>query len=225
MELVELAESLKDSDDWDATTNTMKRIQSDWKKIGHVPRKFSDEIWNRFKTACNHYFDRLNAHRDGVSQEQEAVVVAKKKFIEDFKANDSLTIDDVKETILKWRELGALPRNARYLDGKFNKEVDAKLTKLYLGREEIEMMKFRNVVDNLFAQEDFRKLDNEQFFIRKKITETVREMQQLENNLSFISNATEDNPLVQNVRKGIQEFKEQLDIWQLKLDYLKKLDY
>ena len=50
-------------------------------------------------------------------------------------------------------------------------------------------------------------------------------MQQLENNLSFISNATEDNPLVQNVRKGIQEFKEQLDIWQLKLDYLKKLDY
>ena len=225
MELVELAESLKDSDDWDATTNTMKRIQSDWKKIGHVPRKFSDEIWNRFKTACNHYFDRLNAHRDGVSQEQEAVVVAKKKFIEDFKANDSLTIDDVKETILKWRELGALPRNARHLDGKFNKEVDAKLTKLNLGREEIEMMKFRNVVDNLFAQEDYRKLDNEQFFIRKKITETVREMQQLENNLSFISNATEDNPLVQNVRKGIQEFKEQLDIWQLKLDYLKKLDY
>ena len=225
MELVELAESLKDSDDWETTTNTMKRIQSDWKKIGHVPRKFSDEIWNRFKTACNHYFDRLNSHRDGVSQEQEAVVGAKKKFIEDFKSNDKLTVEDVKAAILEWRELGSLPRNARHLDGKFNKEVDAKLSSLNLDREEIEMMKFRNVVDNLFAQEDYRKLDSEQFFIRKKITETVREMQQLENNLSFISNATEDNPLVQNVRKGIQEFKEQLDIWQLKLDYLKKLDY
>lgn len=225
MELLELAESLKDSDDWETTTNTMKRIQSDWKKIGHVPRKFSDEIWNRFKTACNHYFDRLNSHRDGVSQEQEAVVGAKKKFFEDFKSNDKFTVEDVKAAILEWRELGSLPRNARHLDGKFNKEVDAKLSSLNLGREEIEMMKFRNVVDNLFAQEDYRKLDSEQFFIRKKITETVREMQQLENNLSFISNATEDNPLVQNVRKGIQEFKEQLDIWQLKLDYLKKLDY
>lgn len=225
MELVELAESLKDSDDWETTTNTMKRIQSDWKKIGHVPRKFSDEIWNRFKTACNHYFDRLNSHRDGVSQEQEAVVVAKKKFIEDFKNNDKLTVEDVKAAILEWRELGSLPRNARHLDGKFNKEVDAKLSSLNLDREEIEMMKFRNVVDNLLAQEDYRKLDSEQFFIRKKITETVREMQQLENNLSFISNATEDNPLVQNVRKGIQKFKEQLDVWQLKLDYLKKLDY
>ncbi|AUC14300.1 chromosome segregation protein [Tenacibaculum sp. SZ-18] len=225
MELVELAENLKDSEDWETTTNTMKRIQSDWKKIGHVPRKFSDEIWNRFKSACNYYFDRLNSHRDGVSQEQEAVVGAKKTFIDNFKNNDKLTVEDVKTAILEWREIGSLPRNARHLDGKFNKEVDAKLASLNLDKEEIEMIKFRNVVDNLLAQEDYRKLDSEQFFIRKKITETVREMQQLENNLSFISNATEDNPLVQNVRKGIQEFKEQLDIWQLKLDYLKKLDY
>ncbi|CAM1344083.1 DUF349 domain-containing protein [Tenacibaculum amylolyticum] len=225
MELVELAESLKESTDWDATTNTMKRIQSDWKRIGHVPRKFSDEIWNRFKTACNHYFDRLNAHRDGVSQEQEAVVVTKKAFIEEFKNNEAPTIENIKEAIQKWRALGSLPRNARHLDGKFNKEVDAQLASLNLGREEIEMMKFRNVVDNYLAQEDYKRLDNEMFFIRKKISETVREMQQLENNLSFISNATEDNPLVQNVRRGIDEFKTELDIWQLKLDYLKKLDY
>ncbi len=225
MELVELAESLQNSEDWETTTNTMKRIQSDWKKIGHVPRKFSDEIWNRFKTACNGYFDRLNSHRNGVSEEMEAVVVSKKQFIESFKENDSLTIEAIQEAIAKWRELGSLPRNARHLDGKFNKVVDAHLTKLNLGREEIEMMKFRNVVDNYLAQEDYRKLDSEQFFIRKKISETVREMQQLENNLSFISNATEDNPLVQNVRKGIQQFKDELDIWQLKLDYIKKLDY
>ncbi|WP_075342021.1 DUF349 domain-containing protein [Tenacibaculum agarivorans] len=225
MELVELAESLKDSEDWETTTNTMKRIQSDWKKIGHVPRKYSDEIWSRFKTACNAYFDRLNAHRDGVTQEQEAVVVTKKEFLEEFKNAGELSIEQVQEYIQKWRALGSLPRNARHLDGKFNKVVDASLAKLNLGREEIELMKFKNIVDNYLAQEDYRKLDSEQFFIRKKITETVREMQQLENNLSFISNATEDNPLVQNVRKGIGKFKEELDIWQMKLDYLKKLDY
>ncbi|WP_299625604.1 DUF349 domain-containing protein [uncultured Tenacibaculum sp.] len=225
MELVELAESLQNSEDWETTTNTMKRIQADWKKIGHVPRKYSDEIWNRFKAACNGFFNRLNAHRDGVSQEQEAVVVAKKQFIDDFKALEGLTVEQVQEYIQKWRALGFLPRNARHLDGKFNKAVDESLAKLNLGREEIELMKFKNVVDGYLAQEDYRKLDSEQFFIRKKITETVREMQQLENNLSFISNATEDNPLVQNVRKGIQGFKDELDIWQMKLDYLKKLDY
>ena len=49
MALVEQAESLKDSDDWEAVTPIMKQIQTDWKSIGHVPRKYSDEIWNRFK--------------------------------------------------------------------------------------------------------------------------------------------------------------------------------
>ena len=59
MALIEMAESLKDSEDWEMATNAMKKIQSDWKKIGHVPRKFSDDIWKRFKAACNYYFNRF----------------------------------------------------------------------------------------------------------------------------------------------------------------------
>ncbi|CAL2106100.1 conserved hypothetical protein [Tenacibaculum sp. 190524A02b] len=225
MELVEVAESLKESDDWETTTNTMKRIQSDWKKIGHVPRKYSDEIWKRFKDACNHYFDRLHAHKNELNKEQLAVVEGKKEFIEAIKAKEGLTLEDVQEAITKWKQLGALPRNARHLNEKFNKAIDAHLNNLNMGRADIEMMKFKNVVDGYLAQEDFRKLDSEQLFIRRKIDENVREMQQLENNLSFISNATEDNPLVKSVRKGIQGFKDELDIWQMKLDYLKRLDY
>jgi len=225
MELVELAESLKNSEDWNETTNTMKRIQSDWKKIGHVPRKFSDDIWKRFKNACNHYFDRLHALKNEQNKEQLATVEAKKEYIEQVKSEDIKTEEDVERVLGEWRDLGALPRNARHLDEKFNKAMDAHLDKLDMGRIDIEMMKFKGVVDTCLAQEDYRKLDSEQFFIRKKIDETVREMQQLENNLSFISNATEDNPLVQNVRKGIQDFKDQLDLWQEKLDYLKRLDY
>ncbi|MBA6156445.1 DUF349 domain-containing protein [Tenacibaculum sp. S7007] len=225
MALVELAESIKDSDDWNEATNTMKRIQADWKKIGHVPRKFSDDIWKRFKNACNFYFDRLHAQKNEQNKEQLAVVEAKKEYIEQIKASESFTLDNVKEAILKWRELGSLPRNARHLDEKFNKAIDAHLGGLNMSRADIEMMKFKNVVDTYLAQEDYRKLDGEQYFIRKRIDETVREMQQLENNLSFISNATADNPLVQNVRKGIQEFKDQLDVWQAKLEYVKKLDH
>ena len=76
-----------------------------------------------------------------------------------------------------------------------------------------------------FAEEDFRKLDYEQMFVRKKIDEVVREMQQLENNLGFFSNAKADNPLVLNVRNRVNEFKEDLLLWKLKLSYIKKLDY
>lgn len=225
MELVELAESLKESDDWDTTTNTMKRIQSDWKKIGHVPRKYSDEIWKRFKSACNYYFDRLHERKNELNKELLVVVDAKKEFLDAFKEKASLSLEEVLAAIADWKKLGNLPRNARHLNDKFNKAVDAFLEKLDMSRADIEFLKFKNVVDGYLDQEDYRKLDSEQLFIRRKIDENVREMQQLENNLSFISNATEDNPLVQNVRRGIQEFKDELDIWQMKLDYLKKLEY
>ncbi|PQJ22904.1 DUF349 domain-containing protein [Tenacibaculum sp. SG-28] len=223
--LVELAESLKDSEDWDDTTNTMKRIQSDWKKIGHVPRKFSDDIWKRFKAACNHYFDRLHDRKNALNKEQLIIVESKKKFIETIKEKAELSLEEVQELIGQWKALGFLPKNARHLNEKFNKVVDAHLNKLNMSKADIEFLKFKNVIDSYLAQEDFRKLDSEQLFVRRKIDDNVREMQQLENNLSFISNATEDNPLVQNVRKGIQKFKDDLDIWQMKLEYLKKLDY
>ncbi|MBS9773671.1 MAG: DUF349 domain-containing protein [Tenacibaculum sp.] len=223
--LIELAESLKDSEDWDKTTDTMKRIQADWRKIGHVPHKFSDTIWKQFKDACNYYFDRLHARKEEFNKEQQETVEAKKAFLDNFKVEDAKTLEDVQKNIAEWRELGYLPKTARNLDRKFNKLIDLQLEKLNLDRSDIEMIKFKNEVDDYLGKEDFRKIDNLQFFIRKKIDETVREMQQLENNLSFISNATEDNPLVKNVREGIQKFKDKLDIWQLKLDYLKKLDY
>ena len=40
-ELVEKAESLKDSDDFKTTTDEMKKLQSQWKDIGPVPEKTS----------------------------------------------------------------------------------------------------------------------------------------------------------------------------------------
>ncbi len=225
MALLEIAESLKDSEDWESTISELKRVQAQWQKIGHVPRKFSDDIWKRFKSACNHFFDRLSARNEENFKEQNAVVAKKKAFLDVFKSKDAMTLEEVKDAINDWRALGVLPRNARFLDAKFNKAVDSVLERQDLSRADIEMMKFKNVVDNYLAQEDYRKLDSEQIFIRKKIDEKVRDMQQLENNLSFISNATDDNPLVKNVRKGINEFKEELDIWQMKLEYLRELDY
>ncbi|MBU3012978.1 DUF349 domain-containing protein [Polaribacter vadi] len=223
--LIELAESLKDSDDWEMATNAMKKVQSDWKKIGHVPRKFSDDIWKRFKAACNHYFDRFHEEKNAASKEDQATVVAKKEFLDTLKETEEVTKESVLEVITTWRSLGRLPRNARHLEGKFNKQIDKLLASLSLDKSEVEMLKFTTLVDGYLAEEDFRKLDSEQLFVRKKIDESVREIQQLENNLGFFSNAKADNPLVINVRNQIDGFKEQQAIWKQKLSYLKKLDY
>ena len=223
--LIELAESLKDSEDWEMATNAMKKVQSDWKKIGHVPRKFSDDIWKRFKAACNYYFDRLHQQKNAISKEELAIVVAKKEFLDQLKEAKVATKDTVLEAINTWKELGRLPRNARHLDGKFNKQIDNMLENLSLDKNEVAMLKFTNVVDGYASDNDARKLDSEQLFVRKKVDEIVKEIQQLENNLGFFSNAKDDNPLVLNVKNRVNEFKDDLAIWKQKLNYLKKLDY
>lgn len=223
--LIEIAESVKDSTDWDMATNAVKQIQADWKKIGHVPRKFSDDIWKKFKSACNHYFDRYHDQKNAVSKEQQAVIDAKKEFLETLKDKKDLTKEKVLAIIEEWKNLGALPRSVRHLEGKFNKQVDKMLESLSLDKQEVSMLKFTNVVDGLAANNDVRKLDSEQIFVRKKIDEIVREIQQLENNLGFFSNAKDDNPLVLNVKNKVQEFKDDLAIWKDKLSYLKNLDY
>jgi hypothetical protein len=223
--LIVVAESLKESEDWDVATEAMKKVQADWKKIGHVPRKFSDDIWTKFKAACNSYFDRFHDQKNAVSKEQQAAVDAKKAFLDSLKEEIPHTKESVLEAIKTWNDLGPLPRNVRHLEGKFNKQIDRLLEGLSLDKKEVSMLKFTYVVDGLALNEDFRKLDSEQLFVRKKIDETVREMQQLENNLGFFSNAKDDNPLVLNVKNRVLEFKEDLEIWKEKLNYLKRLDY
>ena len=80
---------------------------------------------------------------------------------------------NIQENIVKWRALGALPRNARHLDEKFNKAIDAHLGNLNMSKVEIEMMKFENAIETYLAQQDYKKLDNEQYFIHKKIDEKL----------------------------------------------------
>lgn len=225
LDLIKLAESLKDSEDWETTTNTFKKIQSDWKKIGHVPRKFSDDIWKKFKTSCNYYFDRYHNQKNALSEEQKEIIAKKIAFVEDLNAKDFTTKDTLTNLMNNWNQLGSTSRGSKAVDIKFNKFIDTILSKLSLDKSEIVLLKFKNIINGYLANNDTRKLDSELIFVRKKIDESNREIQQLENNLSFFSNASDDNPMVKNVHKNIDNFKKGLMVWKDKLAYLRSLDY
>jgi len=225
LDLIKLAESLKDSEDWETTTNTFKKIQSDWKKIGHVPRKFSDDIWKKFKTSCNYYFDRYHNQKNALSEEQKEIIAKKIAFVEDLNAKDFTTKDTLTNLMNNWNQLGSTSRGSKAVDIKFNKFIDTILSKLSLDKSEIVLLKFKNIINGYLANNDTRKLDSELIFVRKKIDESNREIQQLENNLSFFSNASDDNPMVKNVYKNIDNFKKGLMVWKDKLAYLRSLDY
>lgn len=227
--LIEKANELKDSEDWDTATDLMKQIQLDWKKIGHVPRKYSDNLWKEFKDACNHYFDRLHARQDAGNQEMIEVFNQKKSYLGSLKEQvdqgAKVGFKDIESMMEEWKALGPVPRNMRHIEGKFNKFIDSISISNNIDKEDVEMLKFKNSIDNMIAQKNFRKIDSEQLFIRKKIDETVREIQQLENNVGFISNVSDDNPLLNNVKKQIKEYEDRLEIWKAKLNYLQKLEY
>lgn len=224
-ELIKLAESIKDSDDWETATNTMKRIQAEWKQVGHVPRKFSDDVWKKFKAACNHYFDRFHNRQSDLNKEQQVFIEEKKAYLEEVKAIESATLEEINELTQKWRALGDLPRSVRHLESKFSKQIDGLLDGLGMDKEALELMKFKNLIDAYAAQNDVQKLNSEQLFVKKRVDEFQKEIQQLENNLSFFSNASNDNPMIQKVRKSIDSYKEDMKIWESKLDMLRRLDY
>lgn len=127
----------------------------------------------------------------------------------------------IKEHISAWKEVGRVPYNKKNIQKKFNQKLDGLFEKLNLSKKETELIKFENKLDAIVSQEDERKLQNEQFFISKKIGEVKGEIRQLENNLGFFQNADSNNPLVKEVRKNIAKHKEQLEVWKEKLSKIK----
>lgn len=226
--LVEKANALKENEDFNVTTPIMKQIQEDWKKIGHVPRKYSDSVWKDFKDACNHYFDRLHAKRNEANSEEIEAFDKKKDYLESLKdfqltGEHKTDLDAIKLHIENWKTFGKVPHARRHIEGKFNKILDALFDKLSLSKKEAEMVKFNNRLEQLAESDDSRKLENEQIFIMRKIDEVQGEIFQLENNIQFISNAKADNPFVKEVYKNIDRHKEELKTWKDKLKQIRSL--
>ncbi|MCM4159347.1 DUF349 domain-containing protein [Antarcticibacterium flavum] len=227
-ELIKIAEDNKDNDDFKATTPLMKKIQADWKKIGHVPRKDSDKVWKQFKAACNHYFDRLHKNNNQENSEELQAFEKKKEILDNVKGlemtgNKKEDLPKIKAAIEEWKNIGKVPYNKRFIEGKFNKLLDQLFSKLDVDNTKAEMMKYENKLQAINDADDDKQLRNEHYFLSKKIEETKAEIRQLENNLQFFSNVDDDNPLVKDVHKNIAEHKEQLKIWQEKLEKIKSL--
>ncbi|EIA08300.1 DUF349 domain-containing protein [Flavobacterium frigoris] len=230
--LVTKAQELQESTDFAVTTPIMKRIQDEWKQIGHVPRKYSDKIWKEFKEACNHYFDKLKEHKDEDSAEEIAAFDNKKLYLDTLRAyqltgDHKTDLDAIKLHIETWKNFGKVPFPRRHIEGKFNKILDALFDKLSLSKKDTDMIRFANRMDSLSENNDSRKLENEKIFIMRKIEELRNEINQLENNIQFFTNtrnAKKENSIVLEVRKNIAIHKESLDTWKEKLKQLRNLN-
>ncbi|HWR94263.1 MAG TPA: DUF349 domain-containing protein [Flavobacterium sp.] len=229
--LVDKANELKDSTDYQSTTPLMKQIQLEWKSIGHVPKKYSDKLWTDFRAACNSYFDQLKAHKNEENSEEVESFEKKKDFLETLKdfqmtGDHKTDLDAIKALIENWKSFGKVPFNRRHIEGKFNKILDALFEKLTLSKKDSDMLRFTNKIDQLNENNDTRQLENEKIFLMRKIDELQHEIFQLENNIQFFTNtknAKKENSIVLEVRKNIERHREELNILKDKLHQLRSL--
>jgi len=226
LKLVALAEANNQSDDFSTTTPLMKKIQADWRTIGHVPRKDSDRVWKQFKDACNLYFDRLHAKRDEANAVELEALAAKETYITTLtdvtlKGDHTEKINTIKAHIAHWKSLGFVPRNKKKINDTFNKIIDGLFNQLDLDKNEADLIKYANKISTL--EGDQRALENELLFVKRKVDEIKAEINQLENNLGFFANAKQDNPLVKEVYKKIEVQKQNAETWKQKLQQVKAL--
>ncbi|WP_394759858.1 DUF349 domain-containing protein [Flavobacterium sp.] len=226
--LVARAKELQDNIDFNVSTPIMKKIQEEWKQIGHVPKKYSDSVWKEFKEACNHYFDRLHAEKNENEEVEVAAFEKKKEYLETLKSfelvgDHKTDLDAIKVHIEAWKSIGKVPFARRHIEGKFNKILDVLFEKLSLSKKDTDMMRFSNRMDSLSELNDTRKIDNEKIFLIRKVEEVQNEIFQLENNIQFFAKAKKDNPMVLEVMKSIERHKEELATWKEKLKQIRQM--
>ena len=224
--LITLAKENNTSDDFAKVTPLMKKIQADWRTIGHVPRKDSDKIWKQFKEACNFYFDRLHAKRDEANAVELEAYTAKEAYLStltDIKleGDHNEKINIIKGHIAHWKSLGHVPRNKKKINDNFNKVIDGLFGQLDMDKNEADIIRYNNKISAL--EGDQRALENELLFVKRKVDEVKSEINQLENNLGFFANAKADNPLVKEVHKKIDLHKKSLASWKQKLQQVKAI--
>ncbi|MBQ7772438.1 MAG: DUF349 domain-containing protein [Bacteroidales bacterium] len=110
--LCEAAEALKSSTEWKKATDQFINLQKQWKEIGAVPRKKSEQLWKRFRAACDEFF----AERDKNAKPENDFygnLKAKQRLIEEIKAyqlkNDESDAAAMQDFQKRWQEIGFVP--------------------------------------------------------------------------------------------------------------------
>ena len=217
-ELVVKANALKDSDDFKNVTPEMIKIQNDWKNIGHIPRNQSEKLWQEFKNACNHYFDRINKEKNQVQKEEDKNFKAKMNILEELKKfnpekDQEKNLKFINELMMRWDATGYVPRHKMKQLSTYQKLIEKCYSKMGLTPEQAEFLSFDQKFDLLTTQEDVNAIQKERMRIREKVNQLKDQTRQLENNLQFFANAKEDNPLVNNVLKEIEQHNEAIQGW------------
>ena len=199
MKLIKIAEDNMHSEDWDTAVPLFKKLQEDWKNIGHVPKNQTQKVWNDFRNACNTFFKNFREKNVINKDDWKDNYHQKKVLLEQLKevGNDENSAQKIEEIKNSWDSIGKVPRSKISINTEFNKILNEKLKLNEIGLHEGEL-------SDVQLADKARK-------IKSQIGDLKTEIIQLENNIAFFSNPTRENPLLKDTFEKIDLKKSQLE--------------
>ena len=198
--LCEEAEQLKLSTEWKKATDQFISLQKQWKEIGAVPRKKSEQLWKRFRAACDEFF----AERDKNAKPENDFygnLKAKQHLIEEIKAyelkGDASDAAALAEFQKKWQEIGFVPFKEKDKIAQAYKEAIAKFPSPSRG-----------------PRRENRRPAKPQLSEKERLIQKYHALEQdivtYENNIGFFSMSKNSEPLIKQMQERIESSKVEL---------------
>jgi len=202
LKLIQTAKDNMRSEDWETAVPLYKKLQDDWKKIGHVPRSMTNKVWDDFREACNVFFSNYREKNNTPGDNWKENFKNKKQLLEELKAigNEEGSIERIEQIKNSWNSIGKVPREKININTEFNKTLREKL-------------KLNQIHDYDLKEEGLseNQLTDKARKIKNQIADLEAEVVKMENNLGFFSNSSRENPLLKDTYARIEEKKAQIE--------------
>lgn len=225
------AESLKDSVEWKAATEDLIQLQKKWKEIGPVPRKYSDQIWKRFRAACDYFFKRKAEHFNTIDSQYDENLKLKKQLIEEIETfepgdNPEESFQKLKDFQRRWSEIGFVPiKMKEEIQNKYREAINKQFENLKLDEGRKSLMRFKNKIDNISAKpKSDRKLMMERDKYLNKLKQLENDIVVWENNIGFFAKSKNADQMIAEVRQKIENSKQEIKVLEEKIRMIDNLD-
>ncbi len=202
LKLIQTAKDNANNEEWDIAVPLFKKLQEDWKKIGHVPKSMTNKIWDEFRDACNAFFNNYREKSSASTDNWKENYKNKKAILDDLKTigNEEGSIERIEAIKTAWNNIGKVPRDKISINTEFNKTL----------REKLKL----NKINELELKEEGlseNQLTDKARKIKSQISDLEAEIVKLENNLAFFKNPSRENPMLKDTFDSIDEKKAHLE--------------
>ena len=215
-ELVQQALALKESSDWEKTSNELKSLQQRWKEIGPVPEKHREKVFREFKEACDYFFEQRRSQHGRVETEQTENLKLKEQICEELEqhASQGTAAPNLLRTLQdKYSSIGFVPRNSiNAIRSRYHEAVEKFVNAIqgYAEDDKNKLMLENQISDLRNDPMAERKIYQKEQAIRKKISKVENDISLWRNNIEFFGNSSNANKVREEFNEKIQAATDQL---------------